>query len=618
MAVNYRDNTHFEGDNHTVAELAEAIRTKMYGVDVREPIAQAVEKMENWTKGNNIGVITNTPTKTFADLEDLQNSYPNGADGVMVTVDDGHKYFWSNGQWTDGGVYQSAGVAERSIYANYLTGEAKTPLFFFNGNPRFDWANNKLYIPSGNVRKINDRGSVAIAQQTVDLPVSAGAWIYLNQAMKFTTTPPTDYQSNFESASVVGWYKNTNGADEGFIFGANIMYDVSWLQKRFQQKNINYYVGDDGEYAYFSNVNTPIFNFTSTGVSFVENNKDLAIWNDEGSRLHGKMDNNTGWKIDVTGSGLNQNFTCWLDFYNQTFHFKALGDLGHTSWINLGVISTFAPNFLENTSLKKTTFTLPYTINGAGSYNFSNADLTRKTNPLQGATLSVMGDSISTYSGYNKSEIDGYGGNIYPRADVQNVASMWWHRVAMNEGMRIGAVEANAGSSVSTANSERIPMSATSRVEALGENGTPDVIIIEGGTNDYLYNAPIGTWDGSSQPQNSGDFKEAYALMISKIQEQYPNALVYCSTIMPSYIDNHITITGNSPSFKNAQGTKLEDYNNAIRDVAEIYNCKIIDLNKVGFNVKNLASLTTDSSGTAIHPNKKGQLLMATRVMLDL
>lgn len=108
MAVNYRDNTPFEGDNHTVGELAEAIRTKMYGVDVREPIAQAVEKMENWTKGNNIGNIIATPTKVFANLSALQSAYPNGADGIMVTADNGHKYFWQSNSWTDGGEYQTS------------------------------------------------------------------------------------------------------------------------------------------------------------------------------------------------------------------------------------------------------------------------------------------------------------------------------------------------------------------------------------------------------------------------------------------------------------------------------------------------------------------------------
>lgn len=115
MAVNYRDNTPFEGDNHTVGELAKAIRTKMYGVDVRESIAQAVEKMENWTKGNNVGQIVATPTKVFASLSALQSAYPNGADGVMVTIDNGHKYYWSNNQWTDGGAYQSQGFSDEQV-----------------------------------------------------------------------------------------------------------------------------------------------------------------------------------------------------------------------------------------------------------------------------------------------------------------------------------------------------------------------------------------------------------------------------------------------------------------------------------------------------------------------
>lgn len=45
MVVEYRDGTPFTGDNHTHTELANAIRTKKYGKDVREPIAQLADKM---------------------------------------------------------------------------------------------------------------------------------------------------------------------------------------------------------------------------------------------------------------------------------------------------------------------------------------------------------------------------------------------------------------------------------------------------------------------------------------------------------------------------------------------------------------------------------------------
>ena len=133
MTVEYRDETPFKGDNHTPTELANAIRTKKYGKDVREPIAQLSEKLSNAILGQNIGSVVATPTKTFANLSELQKAYPNGAVGVMVTVDNGHKYFWQDNQWKDAGVYQSIGVADDSILPTYLTEQAK-PIMLYPGN----------------------------------------------------------------------------------------------------------------------------------------------------------------------------------------------------------------------------------------------------------------------------------------------------------------------------------------------------------------------------------------------------------------------------------------------------------------------------------------------------
>lgn len=115
MTVEYRDGTAFKGDNHTPTELANAIRTKKYGKDVREPIAQLADKLSNAVLGQNIGNVVATPTKVFDNLAELQKTYPNGADGVMVTVDNGHKYFWQNNAWVDGGVYQSKSISDDSV-----------------------------------------------------------------------------------------------------------------------------------------------------------------------------------------------------------------------------------------------------------------------------------------------------------------------------------------------------------------------------------------------------------------------------------------------------------------------------------------------------------------------
>lgn len=53
--------------------------------------------------------------ETFANLSALQSTYPNGKTGLFITADTGHKYIWANSTWTDAGVYQSVGIADRTI-----------------------------------------------------------------------------------------------------------------------------------------------------------------------------------------------------------------------------------------------------------------------------------------------------------------------------------------------------------------------------------------------------------------------------------------------------------------------------------------------------------------------
>lgn len=43
-----------------------------------------------------------------SDVQTLQNTYPNGADGLFVTLDNKHLYMWLNGQWSDAGPYEAA------------------------------------------------------------------------------------------------------------------------------------------------------------------------------------------------------------------------------------------------------------------------------------------------------------------------------------------------------------------------------------------------------------------------------------------------------------------------------------------------------------------------------
>lgn len=54
---------------------------------------------------------------TFANLAALQSTYPTGKTGIFVAADNGHKYIWANSTWTDAGIYQSVGIAEKSLTA---------------------------------------------------------------------------------------------------------------------------------------------------------------------------------------------------------------------------------------------------------------------------------------------------------------------------------------------------------------------------------------------------------------------------------------------------------------------------------------------------------------------
>lgn len=45
----------------------------------------------------------------------LQQRYPNGADGIFITADTGHKWLWLSNQWTDCGQYQAIGIGNELI-----------------------------------------------------------------------------------------------------------------------------------------------------------------------------------------------------------------------------------------------------------------------------------------------------------------------------------------------------------------------------------------------------------------------------------------------------------------------------------------------------------------------
>ena len=172
------------------------------------------------------------------------------------------------------------------------------------------------------------------------------------------------------------------------------------------------------------------------------------------------------------------------------------------------------PLGLENTTQKKW-YTKTITINDVeasdqlviGSLNnvskqnrFNIKDIEVKIVAMEDANrttkVSILGDSISTFSGWSDSS---KGGAYYPRTDcdVTSVDQTWWHRLIYNY-MSTGTFEKNISAGNTTIVQNTTGDSGAywygwdfgTRVQQLGL-GDPDVIMVFGGTNDYghtLYN----------------------------------------------------------------------------------------------------------------------------------
>lgn len=61
--------------------------------------------------------VSGAPKGTYTSLNALQSAYPSGAEGVFLVIENGHWYYWQSttNTWTDGGVYQSDGLANGSV-----------------------------------------------------------------------------------------------------------------------------------------------------------------------------------------------------------------------------------------------------------------------------------------------------------------------------------------------------------------------------------------------------------------------------------------------------------------------------------------------------------------------
>lgn len=265
-----------------------------------------------------------------------------------------------------------------------------------------------------------------------------------------------------------------------------------------------------------------------------------------------------------------------------------------------------------------------FDVNGSGD----------DTNYLAGKKFSIIGDSISTYQGYIPSGYAYYypaNDTVEPEKSVDNVSKTWWKIVETNTGMVLLKNASWSGSGVcfgintgDTLDNARVAYS-DNRINDLADRTDPnnviepDIVIVLIGTNDFRKatstTGGVGNFTETSEISGGSTeitmFNDAYACMLNKIHNAYPNAHVFCCTLLSrsSAGDRIYPVT-------NDISQAISQYNTAIDNVATWLNCNVIRTDSV-FNLANMSDYTLEPTAE-LHPNSEGMKLLANRIIQGL
>ncbi len=203
-----------------------------------------------------------------------------------------------------------------------------------------------------------------------------------------------------------------------------------------------------------------------------------------------------------------------------------------------------------------------------------------------GMRFSVLGDSISAYSGYITEGNYGY----YDLDDF-NVQSMWWSVLAKETGMIPCAINAGSGTGVLEL-LDHVDYSTggnSIRGEQLSLGGyDPDVVFVFLGGNDGLNQV------------DSQVLTEQYMEMLDRIENKYPQARIYLCT--------YYKIPGD-------HSDSVQETNTIIRFVAEARGLPLLDSWECEIDPEQKEEHFLDydpETGRALHVSEKGQEILGS------
>lgn len=231
-----------------------------------------------------------------------------------------------------------------------------------------------------------------------------------------------------------------------------------------------------------------------------------------------------------------------------------------------------------------------------------------KLSPLEDRTISIQGDSITTFAGTITD-----GNAAYYSVNhkyVNTIDATWWGLLVNECRMRLIRNDAWSGSRISGSGANA--MNNTARCAALKnidsevdtyQFGAPEIIVIMAGTNDVSGNVALGEI-GSTDVTN---YIGAFTMMLRNIKTQCRNSKI---VVFQLYI-------GNNYDYTNTGGTHQYEYQEAMEKVCKIYGAHYVGPEHFGISYPNTNYFTCDNSMSEygpptytsadyLHPNMQG------------
>ena len=230
-------------------------------------------------------------------------------------------------------------------------------------------------------------------------------------------------------------------------------------------------------------------------------------------------------------------------------------------------------------------------------------------NLLSGKSVSILGDSISTYSGVSEVESPWYGQG--GSNTILKQAETWWQQLIDSYNMELLVNDSVGGAGVYTAYDQTSPTSTSGylRADNLKTNTeNPDYVFVFMGANDK---ETLGSFDetisnpslvidnenGTYSYATPNSFADACYIMLHKIKKQNPNAKIY-------YLLPYTT---------RAQSK----YNAVISEFCDYLNIYTIDLGETEL-INYSGNLNLVDGETSCHPNATGMDLITNKIIEEL